>query len=184
MNRYLIRLYFKNGEKKEAYLDSNKEMFYAPMELFEAGVTSVQLTTKEGTYITFSPAEITFVETLAQVEGGGVVMLTKESVEIRNDENFKFRLEMNDIKGIIRLTTNKLNNPTTRITSRNIPITENIKWQFHNKRSGYYDKKNGDLFTGSYISRANDKDGYTYWKEYIVNTYKILKNTVKVKDDE
>lgn len=110
--------------------------------------------------------------------------MTKESIVIRNDEKFKFRLEMDDINGIIRLTNNKLNKPTTRITSRNIPIMENIKWQFHSTRSGYYDKKNGEPFTGSYVSRANNEDAYTYWKGYIVNTYKILKNTMEVKDDK
>lgn len=61
MNRYLIRIYFKNGENKAAYLDSDKEMFDAALELFEKGLTSVQLTSAEGTYLTF-------VETLDKVE--------------------------------------------------------------------------------------------------------------------
>lgn len=68
MSRYLIRIYFKNGENKTAYLDSDKEMFSAALELFEKGITSVQLTSAEGTYIAFVPTEITFVETLDKIE--------------------------------------------------------------------------------------------------------------------
>ena len=47
------------------------------------------------------------------------VMTKSKSVKILNKDNYTFRLELDDIKGIIRLTKNNSTKDTTRITDRN-----------------------------------------------------------------
>lgn len=101
--------------------------------------------------------------------------LTKESILIKNDySNYPFRLEMDDIKGYIRLTKNT-DKETTRITTRNIPISTNTKWYFHNNRHKYCEKSKGDPFNGSAILRSINPVDYSEWKSYMYDQYKFFK---------
>lgn len=101
--------------------------------------------------------------------------MTKKSVLIKNSDWYQFRLEMDDIVGIIRLTNNDTSKPTTRITDRNIPIDMKTKWEFYNERSGYNEIPNEIYnFKGSYIDRQKDYVLYNWWKNYITSTYRTL----------
>lgn len=101
--------------------------------------------------------------------------MVEKSVQIENKDEYVFRLELDDIKGIIRLTKNKTNNKQTRITDRNIPIIVGRKWFFHKQRTGYSERLDNYNFIGSYIDRAKDPIRYQKWKNYIISTYKRLK---------
>ena len=102
--------------------------------------------------------------------------LAQESIIIDEQSAFTYRLECDDFKGIIRLTNYK---PTkmhkTRMTRRNIPIDTSTKWKFHYSRSGYYDRKSGDPFTGSYVSKAKHPYLYNKWLHFMYEQYKGLK---------
>lgn len=101
---------------------------------------------------------------------------TKNSIQIQNKKEYTFRLEMDDIKGIIRLTKNKDRKSFTRITDRNIPITESQKWSFHRERSGYSETITSRYnFIGSFIDRDKSPNVYYRWKNFIVYKYKELK---------
>ena len=102
--------------------------------------------------------------------------MVEKSIQIKNKDEYTFRLKLDDIKGIIRLTKNKTNNKQTRITDRNIPINASRKWFFHRQRTGYSDKLGDYNFIGSYIDRAKDPNMYQKWKNYIISTYKELKS--------
>lgn len=107
---------------------------------------------------------------------------TKNSIQIPNKKEYLFRLEMDDIKGIIRLTKNRDYNATTRITDRNIPISNKCKWLFHRGRSGY--SPFGSLeydFIGSYIDRNKFPTNYFKWKNFILRNYKIFKQNYSSK---
>ncbi len=112
-------------------------------------------------------------------------MTKSRSVKILNKDIYTYRLELDDIKGIIRLTKNKSTKDTTRITDRNIPITTDTKWEFHNNRSGYSEKPSDMYkFIGSYIDRNKDFGLYNWWKNYIVSTYKALCIKEGIEDEE
>lgn len=106
--------------------------------------------------------------------------LTKNSISIPNIDTYLFRLELDDIMGIIRLTKNNLKHKETRITDRNIPVTEGVKWQFHKNRSGYSDNPYNEYgFIGSYIDRQKDPATYNEWKTYLINKYRELRDANK-----
>ena len=99
----------------------------------------------------------------------------QESVEVKNDiEKYPYRLECDDIQGIIRLHKNTSKAKTTRVTTRNILVTAKAKESINKVRSGFYDKKeNPDLpFYGSYISRAIDPETYSKWEHLMIERYK------------
>lgn len=104
--------------------------------------------------------------------------LAQESITIDHQDAFKYRLECDDIKGIIRLTYYKKNknSNTTQITRRNVPIDMFTKDKFYRSRTGYYDKSNGDPFTGSYVSKATHPYLYDKWLHYMYDLYKELKH--------
>lgn len=101
---------------------------------------------------------------------------TKLSVTIPNLSSYEFRLELDDIKGIIRLTKNKITGPFTKITNRNIPIETSKKWEFYNSRTGYAEKDSTYGFIGSYIDRSIEPEKYNNWRSFITQTYQIYKN--------
>lgn len=110
--------------------------------------------------------------------------MVKNSVMIKNLEEYMFRLEVDDIKGIIRLTKNRKQSKTTRITERNIPINIYTKWKFHNKRSGYNEIPNDTYnFIGSYIDRSKNAVLYNDWKKFVYNRYSQLKKNQEVSNE-
>lgn len=111
--------------------------------------------------------------------------LTKNSVLIPNSDLYRFRLELDDISGIIRLTKNKAKADNTRITDRNVPITEEAKWKFYRMRTGYSDNPYTEYgFIGSYIDKKKDPINYNKWKVYIVGRYRKLRDTYRLKEGE
>lgn len=110
--------------------------------------------------------------------------ITEKSIKIENHEVYKFRLEMDDIVGIIRLTKNDPKPKHTRITDRNIPIIDETKWQFHIDRTGYQEHRGKGKFNfiGSFIDRDVDKENYNKWKKFITDKYKYWKSMLKFVD--
>lgn len=103
--------------------------------------------------------------------------MVKNSVVIPNLREYDYRLEVDDIVGIIRLTKNNKKSKTTRITERNIPITTNTKWRFHNQRNGYNSIPNSKYnFIGSYIDRSINKNKYEVWEKFVDTLYKKLRS--------
>lgn len=104
---------------------------------------------------------------------------TKQSITIPNMEEYTFRLRLDDIHGIIRLSKQESAAKTIRITDRSIPITTDVKWQFHHQRSGYSEGERG--FVGSYIDRESSSDSYDRWKKYIISQYREFRDKEKNK---
>ncbi len=100
--------------------------------------------------------------------------LAKESTLILNKSNYSFILKCDPLKGIIHLTKNTSKALTIRITTRCIPITEDIKWKFYYSRSGYADKNSKFTFVGSYISKFKNENSYKIWEKYMRDEYKKL----------
>ena len=101
--------------------------------------------------------------------------MAKETIEIEyNPAYFPFALRCNDIKGIITLHKNSLKS-RIKITTRNVPITLNEKWAFHNNRSGWDGK-------ASYIT--SDNPTYDYWEGLMFEHYRYFKNNNRVDDYE
>jgi len=101
--------------------------------------------------------------------------MAKETIVIDyNPAYFPFALKCNDIKGIIKLHKNSAAS-RRKITTRDVPITENEKWAFHNKRSGWDGR-------ASYIT--SDNPTYSYWESLMFEHYRYLKNNFQVKVDE
>lgn len=102
--------------------------------------------------------------------------LAKKSYLIDEQPAFKFRLECDDINGYIRITKYKsTKSKKTRITERNVPIDISTKDKFYYNRTGWFDSKMGDPFTGSYVSKDKDLNIYLYWEKYINQLYLNLK---------
>lgn len=103
-------------------------------------------------------------------------MLAKKSVMINEQKAFKHRIDCDDINGYIRITNFKPSKSgKTRITERNIPIDAVTKDKFYYNRTGWFDSKKGDPFTGSYVARDINYNIYMYWEKYIDDMYKKLK---------
>lgn len=102
--------------------------------------------------------------------------LAQRSVLIKNKKEFVFRLEVDDLKGIVRLTRNAATKSgETRITERNVPINMYTKWKFHNDRHGYSESSAGRYnFIGSYVDREIGSARYDKWKKFVYNRYKEL----------
>ena len=105
----------------------------------------------------------------------------QKSVLIKNKKEFVFRLEVDDIKGIIRLTRNTVTKSgETRITERNVPINVYTKWKFHSDRHGYSERSSDRYnFVGSYIDREKGPVRYNKWEKFVYNRYKELANENK-----
>ena len=105
----------------------------------------------------------------------------QESIVVKNDPiMYPYRLECDDIAGIIRLHKNTAKGKTTTITTRNILVTDKARVSMNMVRTGYYDKKKDPTlpFNGSYISKEADPETYVKWRRLMVARYKEFKNNI------
>lgn len=101
--------------------------------------------------------------------------MAKETIIIDyNPAYFPFALKCDDIKGIIKLHKNSVKS-RRKITTRDVPITLNEKWAFHNNRSGWDGR-------ASYITKDNST--YDYWEGLMFEHYRYFRDNNKVEDNE
>ena len=103
----------------------------------------------------------------------------QESIKVKNDVvKYPYRLECDDIAGIIRLHKNTAKGKITTVTTRNILVTDKARESINKVRSGYYDKKKDPTlpFTGSFISKEIDPETYVKWRRLMYKRYTEFKN--------
>lgn len=114
----------------------------------------------------------TLVETVKEQVKDSEILIT-------NKPEYKFLLKLDDIEGVIWITSNKSHAKRLKISSRVIPITESQKNKFTRQRTGYSDKTDNPIFDfqASYLTRASKPSIYNDWKNLITNTYEMFKDT-------
>lgn len=101
--------------------------------------------------------------------------VSKGSIQIREQLSFKYRLDCDPFKEIIRLTNYKPTNSFTRITMRNVPISSFEKDKFYRSRSGWSDGTSPFKFKGSYVTKESNENIYKYWEKFIRDRYSEFK---------
>lgn len=104
--------------------------------------------------------------------------------KIMNKEEFYCMLVADGKNAVVRTKQIVAKPKLLSISETAVPINTSVYKQFLSTKSGEANKRNGDAFTGAYVSQVGQPAVFTWWVAYIESTYKILKNTMEIKDDK